>query len=1284
MHDRGNEQQLRVVSGGSAPDASNASGADLTPFVPRLIPEWMADAPDEAHRSIDGTLVFTDLSGFTAMSERVAALGKVGAEELTDHLDSIFTELITVAGRMGGSMLKFGGDALLILFWGQNHERRAAHAAIDMQDTLGRIGLVQTSAGEALLQMTVGAHSGSFDFFLVGTSHRAMYVCGRDAATTVRVEGSADAGEVRISHELAARLDAGLWTDTGAEYPLLVRAEEPDAAVAPVVAWPPGTSASNFVPAMLRTQLATGVELTEHRQMVVGFLHLSNIDELIDEIGAETTARHIGDLTAVVQEAFARHDVAFVSTDIYDGGPKIVCAAGAVTAFENDEERLLRAVREILDYPSPVELHAGLNRGHGFCGFVGPSFRRTFAVIGDVVNTAARVMSKADAGEMLSTRAVLERSDTLFDTDELPPFAAKGKSEPLIAYRVGHIIGTREESQGELPLVGRRDELGRLLELLGALGAGRGGYVEIVGEPGIGKTRLANELIVRAGAATVAQERCGRYAASTPYFPFRRLLGDVIAGRSIDDLASDVGAVRPDLVPYMALLALPLGMEVVPTAEIEALSGPARRAKVHEVVVEVLRLLIEAPALWFVDDTHWLDEASRDLLAALAATTGELPLVLVVARRPDGDAIGPDEAVLDLAELALEDATALVRSASAQLLMEQQSARLTERGRGNPLFLIELASAVAQGSDLDELPDSLEAVLAARIDSLPPPDRRMLRQLAVIGSRFLREVAEAVVEGLPDPGSERWERLRDFVDMSGDEWRFLQTLVRDTAYEGLSYRERRDVHERTGSAIEARYDDPFGLSELLSLHFHSAAQHDRSLLYSNHAGDKAKNAWAFFEAATFFARSVEAARGLDDAVSLGPALTSLADTELSQGLYTQAGEHYAESLDIRRALTDTTGIAAQLQGLGLVARQLGDYPKAHELFVEALELARRDPESTQIGETLRNIGTVAWLRGEYAEAQSSFEEALEFAREREDIAGIALALDTLGTVALALGQLELAREHYAEALAAQRERASKIGIALTLFNLGGVAAQEGDNDTATARFQESLEIRRAIGDRYGVASCLLNLGTIAYFVADYASARAYYTDALGVFRQIGEQHATAQCLHNLGEIAIVEGDLLGAVDLCEQALAVRQAIGDVRGQAESLTTLGKLAAATGDGSRAATHFLEALDVLEKIGNQLGIAECLELIAETRAEAGDAVGAVTMLGAADQIITTSGAARTWDTSRREALIGSLGEAMGADVYDSTFDVGSAMALDRALELARELLRRAAESIEAATA
>src|SRR5215831_13548101 len=196
---------MRTIPGMAVPATTLRS--DLAPFVPLLTLEWLRNYPERVWTEVDGTVAFVDISGFTAMSERLSSLGKAGAEEVTDVMNATFAALLQVAYAEGGGLLKFAGDALLLLYQGEEHARRAVRAAFGMRRVLRAIGRPRTSAGAVQLRMHAGIHSGTFNFFLVGESHRELLVTGPAATRTVEMEAASEAGEILVSPETAAQLD---------------------------------------------------------------------------------------------------------------------------------------------------------------------------------------------------------------------------------------------------------------------------------------------------------------------------------------------------------------------------------------------------------------------------------------------------------------------------------------------------------------------------------------------------------------------------------------------------------------------------------------------------------------------------------------------------------------------------------------------------------------------------------------------------------------------------------------------------------------------------------------------------------------------------------------------------------------------------------------------------------------------------------------------------------------------------------------------------------------------
>ncbi|MGH2725842.1 MAG: adenylate/guanylate cyclase domain-containing protein, partial [Actinomycetota bacterium] len=245
--------------------------AILRPYLPRLTIEWLAAHPDETWREIDGTLAFVDVSGFTALSERLARRGKVGAEELSETIGACFEQLLAVAYGLGGSLIKFGGDALLLLFRGPEHATRAGAAAVGMRSTLRSVGNIVTPAGRVKLRMSVGVHTGTFHFFLVGDDHRELLVTGPAATRTTLMEQTADAGEIVVSGETAACLPAGCLGAAKGEGTLLRAA--PDVAEAPIDPMADqGFDPTPGIPAAIREHLLAGGGEPEHRQAGVMFM----------------------------------------------------------------------------------------------------------------------------------------------------------------------------------------------------------------------------------------------------------------------------------------------------------------------------------------------------------------------------------------------------------------------------------------------------------------------------------------------------------------------------------------------------------------------------------------------------------------------------------------------------------------------------------------------------------------------------------------------------------------------------------------------------------------------------------------------------------------------------------------------------------------------------------------------------------------------------------------------------------------------------------------------------
>ena len=368
--------------------------------------------------------------------------------------------------------------------------------------------------------------------------------------------------------------------------------------------------------------------------------------------GAQFVADALDELITSVQDACVRYSVTFWETDIGENGGKIMLVAGAPNSTDDDTGNLLSTVREVLDGSRELQVRAGVNHGRVFAGGFGPPYRRTYSAKGDAVNLAARLMGRAGPDEALVSNLALLRSRVRFSAVELEPFLVKGKAEPVNAHRLGaRQLGVRVRRSGGPPLLGRDDEIVLLTARVEAALAGHGSCVEVTGAPGIGKTRFIDEVERLAGSIPVVSVVCGTNSApSCPTPPcaplFRQALRQAVdaSPQSVGEaLTATVRRVGPHLLPWLPLIGTVLGAEVALTAETNALDERFRRARLEEVVIEFLSLLLPGPALLVLDDAQWMDEAKRGPgRAADRPDRGLLPWLLIVGRGMKGGGLRID------------------------------------------------------------------------------------------------------------------------------------------------------------------------------------------------------------------------------------------------------------------------------------------------------------------------------------------------------------------------------------------------------------------------------------------------------------------------------------------------------------------------------------------------------------------------------------------------------------------------------------------------------------------
>jgi class 3 adenylate cyclase/tetratricopeptide (TPR) repeat protein len=1223
----------------------------LRRHIPETAIAWALDAPLSRCRAVDGTLCFADISGFTALAERLSKRGRIGGEELVETLSRVFGAMLERARDRDGVLLKFGGDALLFLFEGEDHALRAASTAVEMRSALRKAAEIPTSVGPLRLSMSVGLHSGTIHLFLVGETHRELVLAGRDASLAAATEAAANAGEIGVSAATAARLPASAVRprDDGL---LLLRWRRPPAPPAGASPQRPAEEAlvRSLFPRRLGETLARGAPDPEHRVACIAFVRFSGTDALLEREGPEAVAAALQATVGTAQRILETEDVTLLAVDLDRDGGKLFLGSGVPQASEDDEGRMLRAMRRLADAGTPLPLQIGVNRGHVFAAEVGTPWRAAYSAMGDTTNTAARICAKAPPGELYAHPSVLVHARTKYATEAVGPFQFKGKKTPQAVYRVGEETGTRDAVDASmLPVVGRRAELATLLAAVDRLASGVGGVVCIQGATGMGKSRLLREALQRLSDVPTLQFRAELYGKDNPYRalrdPLRALLG-IGRGEPASMQARLEAAIRrldPGLVPLLPLLGEAVHLDLPPTEASAAVEPRFRPDRIADIVTRLLEAGQEGPRLVLVEDAHWMDGASAQLLKRLAAACASRPWLMVVARRDEAGGFTPqDGAMIDLGPLPDPDLAAFVNQAAASApLRPHELALVVRRASGNPLYAEEIVRAARRVGSFEAVPDSLEAAIAAQVDALNPAARKVLRYATVLGRSFARANLDALLasEGIEPVDAMTLSSLEAFLEPDAEErLRFRIGLLRKTIYEELAFRLRTRLHRKAGEAIERLEADAASHADTLALHFSVAGEHAKAWRYAALAANRAARAYANAEAARLYRMALEAARRLPD---LDPRELVQAWTE--RGHACRLAGMLTEALDCYRQATRLSGDdpvtrAGLFLWRGRTRERMGEFAASlRELAAGQQCLAGAEgAEAARMRARLSAFAAMARFGQERFEAAlRQAEDAVREARTADEPSALAQALVAADSAHLSLGGSGTARLE--EALTIYERLGDLSMTAMVRGNLGCGAFLEGRWDEALAWFEGGRESRLKAGDVVGAATAASNIGEILVKRGRLDEAWPLLTDVVRVMRASGFQDGAAYAEVQLGRLLIARGQHARADELLERVRGEFLQLGQPISALEAAAVQAQ--ARTGCGqAREALELLADAEAAAGKGARMLAAQ----VAEARALALDALGRLDDARAA--VSAGLVAARQNGLAYEEALLLALADAL----------------------------------------
>lgn len=905
----------------------------------------------------------------------------------------------------------------------------------------------------------------------------------------------------------------------------------------------------------------------ERRIVTILFCDVVGSTSLAEQLDPEDWAEIMDDAFDFLIEPIYRYE----GTVARLMGDAILAFFGAPVAHEDDPQRAILAGLDITasiqpfreqvlaEYGMDFNVRVGINTGPVVVGQIGSDLAMEYTAMGDAVNLAARMEQTAKAGSVQIAEDTHRLVAPLFDFEALGGIEVKGKTQPVQSYRV---LGKKDRPgpvrgiQGLMsPLIGRDRESQVLVQAFDELRQGRGQIVALIGEAGLGKSRLLDEahaewLMLDNKPGSWFESRGISYDTDRAYGLFQQHLRQVcgieegdapemVRQKFLQNMGADMAAEQREILLRSVEMLLATEMD----SSKPHLEGEAFKRQLFGAVFNIWRqTAAQSPVVLVFDDLHWADRASVELLVHILRLTEEVPILFLCAFRPYRQA--PAWKVKQAAErhyphryqelflkaLSDEDSSALVSNLLSVSDLSPRLRRLVlEKAEGNPFFVEEVVRTLIESGvvvrdqssghwlsvkDIDEIaiPDNLQAVLAARMDRLERGVRQTLQLASVIGRSFNQRVLEHVSARNGDLKGhlnhlQRVELIREESRVPEPEYTFLHELTRDAAYRSILRRNRKEYHRRVGEALETLNPDRVEQqAHILARHFEQAQDADKAVHYYTLAGDTAARLYANEEAVAQYTHALEIVKNRSTA------------SETLKYLYTRRGRAYEMYGQYDAALNNYRELQA-------IAQERDD---------QVLELAALIPQTT--------IHSIPTAKQDSERGRVLSQRALDLAQRLHD--------------------------HRAEAKA--------------LWNLMLLSNFiDRDYQKAVAFGEQALQIARTHNLREELAYVLNDIARVYLEIGRQADSQSSLQEAQQMWRQLENQPMLADNLASMASGLHILGEYDQAIDLAEEALEIARSIGNQWVQAYSLSILGPLYLEQGDVDRSINAFKEAFPLAEQ-------------------------------------------------------------------------------------------------------
>ena len=1152
-----------------------------------------ASLPESTH----GATLFADISGFTPLTTAlVRSYGaRRGADELTRHLNIVYTALINEVERYGGSVIGFSGDAITCWFAASSPAsqsdlgaviRQAATAALAMQAAMQNYQLIRLPTGATVtLAIKTAVAAGPARRFAVGAPAIQLIdvLAGVTLDRMAATEQMAKQGELLLDAPTVNLLQPALtiaeWRtqpNTHERFAVVITLTPPAVPVDPhPVTLLPEAEASAWVlpPVYARLQSEGGRFLAELRPATALFLKFTGLDYDHDPDAANKLDQYIRWVQSIVNH----YEGALIQLTTGDKGTYLYAAFGAPIAHDDDIRRAVTAALELRTPPPHCPFIAttqiGISQGAMRVGAYGSATRQTYGVLGDETVVAARLMTHAPPGHVLVSQVIADAIGDEFRLQALGEVKLKGKATPQPLYAVLQPI-TRSRQLYDLyptPLVGRATELARLATELDAVRQGQGRLVRIEGSAGVGKSHLVAEAARQAQQQgfTIVSGACQSTNQDTAYFAIRLAMRGLFGIDRLDTLAVEaqieqvttaVTTLNPAWSLRLPLLRDLLALPIPDNATTAAFDAKLRYEALISLVVDLVQSYAQRqPLLLIFEDIHWMDEASQGVVLALARMVQSAPLLLLLVQRPpvrehdpflsETAALTP-QTHLSLEELTPEGITALVQQRlnrtqgkPVALVSPLALSLIQVQTQGNPFFAEELVDALLDGGYLQRNAEGW---------MLSPGLIQRLRNSGCLARVDTVEVVAAdaplgtVEVGLPSTIQgvilARLDRLPEPVKLT----------VKVASVIGRLFN-----HELLLRAHPVQPEDALLTSQLDTLLHRDFARVEqpeprRTYLFKHNITQEVVYQTLLADQRQELHLAVARTLEVSQPENVDYLALHYYNSDMLQAPVRDKALHYLDAAGLRakRDYANETALSYFNRALEIEARS--DWLKAK---VEVLHiLGRREEEAATLqnltGQQTTSQFDLALLWGDYYEAVSDYTQAeytiknaLALASATNDQEGEARSLARLGMIAWRQGNYEDAEQIYSQSLATTYKREDFLAEeAEARYGLGLVYRQQGKFEEAKLQFERDLQLNQFLGNLQNEARALNAIGHVELLRRNYAEAINFYQHSLTIRRNIGDLAGVGTSLLSLAQGLSSRGDYGQAEPMLREALKIHQTI----------------------------------------------------------------------------------------------------------------------------------------------